>query len=104
MVTATVHDAGVALIKANWQAEPGIVSSYLFPSDTEIRIVHLDENVPALIAGDRIQPFYFRAMPNGEIPFDSSVAIIRPEERDRLSPPEGWGNWEDAQQIHSTRG
>jgi hypothetical protein len=83
----------------NQDADSGIVSSYLFPSATEIRLIHLDENSPATQDGEPIAPFYFGPDRAGGIIYPSAIALIRPEEKERLSLPEGWGAWDDAKPI-----
>jgi hypothetical protein len=85
------------LVRENKESEPGIQEAYWFPNDEEIRLVETDENIPP---NDVVTPFYFGAVysehPDENIPFDSALAMIRPEEVGKLSLPEGWGSWDDA--------
>lgn len=94
-----LHDAALRLIEYNWEADPGINASFLFPSSNEIRLIHLDENSLETRMDDGIMPFYFGSSAADDIPFPSAIALIRPEEKERLSPPEGWGGWEQAEQF-----
>lgn len=92
-----IHTAAMSLAKYNQEAEPAIVRSYLFPSNTEIRLIHLDEHSPAMREGDDIAPFYFGR--SSDVPYPSAIALIRPEEKERLTPPAGWGEWEEAEEL-----
>jgi len=99
MPVMTLHDSAMDIIKANWVAEPGIRATYLFPSADVIRIVHLDENSPALEPDEELAPFYFRAARGSAASHDVAVALIRPDEQGRKQPPRGWGDWKDAERI-----
>jgi len=78
------------------KAEPTIEEIYVFPSDHEIRLIEVD---PVTAVSDLIAPFYFDPDPDEGITFPCAIAVIRPEEKDRLSPPEDWGRWDDARKI-----
>ena len=84
------------LARANVEAEPSIEEVFWFPAEDEIRLVEVDRTTPP---SDCISPFYFRADPGGGTGFTSGIAIIRPEEKEKLDPPEGWGKWKDAKKI-----
>ena len=86
------------LAEANAEAEPSISDAYWFPAEDEIRLIEIDRETAT---SDCVMPFYFGEDPEGEIPVPSGIAIIRPEEKDTLSPPEGWGTWDDAERIWS---
>lgn len=75
-----------------------IDTAYLFPSDTEIRLVYIDTTARPSPDPQRIVPFYFGADAEGGVPYPSAVALVRPEEKNTLQPPDGWGTWNDA--IH----
>jgi len=84
------------IAKSNWEAEPEIEQTYLFPAEDEVRLIHLDSGTPASREGESIAPFYFGSNHSNGVPYLLAVALIRPEEMARLSPPEGWGSWSDA--------
>ena len=86
------------LAEANAEAEPSISDAYWFPAEDEIRLIEVDRDTPP---SDCVMPFYFGEDPEGDIPVPSGIAMIRPEEKDTLSPPEGWGTWGDAVLIWS---
>ena len=75
-----------------------IQAAYLFPSDTEeIRLIYVDSTAyPSRDDDHVVKPFYFGADAASGVPFRSAVALIRPDEKDALSPPAGWGKWSDA--------
>ena len=100
MPTTTIHDSATELIKDNWHAEPGIKETYLFPSSDEIRIVHLDENSPTLQEGEKVAPFYFRASPDSGLTHRVAVVIINPVDKSQRQPPNGWGDWADAERLN----
>ncbi len=81
---------------AAWHVEnePAIQEIWLFPSDKEIRLVDLD---PYSLPSEMITPFYHA--PDQQIPYPTGIALIRPEEKGRLSPPADWGGWDQAIKI-----
>ena len=100
MKTISAHELAKSLAEEHGRNQPSIASIYWFPSEEEIRFVELDDQVPPLPTDEReIEAFYFTADPEGGIPFPSLVALIRPEEKDRLSPPRDWGGWDRAELI-----
>lgn len=80
-------------------AEPNIEAVYLFPSDTEIRLVYLDRTAMPSPNDKAITPFYFGANAANGAAYPSAIALIRPEEKDTLRPPRGWGDWSQAQLV-----
>jgi len=86
------------LIEYHTEAEPSIVRVYRFPSEQEIRLVEVDEET-WLTEGNRMEAWYFGPDPNGEIHYPAGVALIRPEEESHLLPPEGWGDWNQAELV-----
>lgn len=78
------------------ESEPGIQEIYLFPNGGEIRLIEIDSTTTP---SPQVEPFYFGPDRVGGIPYPSAIALIRPEEKDKLPPPEGWGGWRDAQRI-----
>ena len=96
-----VREYARKLAAANAEAEPTITDVYWFPSGDEIRLVELDSDA---IPNDCIAPFYFPEDPEEGIPMPSGIALIRPEDKDRLSPPDHWGSWDDAEKVWSRAG
>lgn len=83
------------LAEENLRADPGIFGVLWFPDEHEVRILELDETVPACLDG-QVHAFYFRPSPPDDLPSPSAVALIRPEERGKVELPPDWGRWEDA--------
>lgn len=81
------------------EAEPAIRAAYLFPSDHEIRLVYLDPTTTPSRHGQPISPYYFGANTASGLPYPSAIALIRPEEKDALPPPDGWGTWAQAELV-----
>jgi len=96
---AEIEAVARKLARYNQEADLGITASYLFPSKTEIRLIHLDENSPQTTEGEPIAPFYFGPDRIGGITYPSAIALIRPEEKGQLPLPTGWGTWDDAALI-----
>ncbi len=97
---ATIRKLATELARENVETEPSIKEVYWIPAEDEIRLIELDEQtVPMPEGSDRVEPFYFRSDPQGGIPVPCAIAIIRPEERETLKLPEGWGKWNDAEKI-----
>lgn len=86
------------LVEYHTEAEPSIIRVYRFPSEQEIRLVEVDEET-WFTDGDRMEAWYFGTDPNGGIQYPAGVALIRPEEESRLLPPEGWGDWSEAELV-----
>ena len=86
-----------ALAKANVELEPNIEEVFWFPAEDQIRLIETDPTTPP---SDCIAPFYFRPDPSAGTGFTSGLAVIRPDDKDRLDPPKGWGTWKDAERIH----
>lgn len=91
-----LEQAARKMAAANVKAAPETEAIYFFPAQNEIRLIEID---PTTLPSEAIVPYYFGAAPQSGIPYRSSVALIRPEEVRRLSPPAGWGNWNDAVQL-----
>lgn len=83
----------------NVAAEPAIRAVYLFPSDEEVRLVHLDPTAAPSRDEQTFTPYYFGANAASGVPYPSAIALIRPEEKNVLLPPEGWGDWAQAEQV-----
>jgi hypothetical protein len=93
VISPEVRAAAEGLARANIEAEPGIQEVYWFPAGDAIHLIEIDRTA---FANETITPFYFGPDPQGGIPFPSGIALIRPEEKDRLTPPPEWGSWDQA--------
>lgn len=96
---ADIRTVAVQLMQDNLEAEPAIQAAYLFPSETEIRLVYLDPTTTPSRDARQFAPFYFGPDTAGGIPFVSAIALIRPEEKSVLQPPDAWGGWEQAELL-----
>ncbi len=95
--TKTIGEQAKELARANKQAEPAIKKVYWFRNDKEIRLVELEETVPAL--SGRVEPFYFGPSPQDGLTFPAGIAIIQTKEFGKLKLPRGWGSWSDAEEV-----
>lgn len=95
-VDERLWNAAALLARNNAESDPAVEEIYLFPGSNQIRLIELDATVPPSGA---IEPYYFGADPQSGLEFASAIALIRPEERGRLRPPDGWGDWGDAERI-----
>ncbi|MFH0926181.1 MAG: hypothetical protein V1872_11250 [bacterium] len=86
------------LAKENKKSDPQIVKIYWFPNDTEVRLVEIEDDFITSASGI-VEPFYFDASPEDNLPAPSGLAIIRCDEYKKLSLPKDWGNWDDAQEL-----
>ena len=94
----TINEQALSLARANKQAEPGIVKIFWFPDEQEIRLVELEKNMPATMSGN-LEPFYFAPSPADGLFAPTAIALIRPEEYQRLLLPAGWVDWLQAQEL-----
>lgn len=78
------------------KADPGIIKILWFPHDTEVRLIEIEEAIP-LSNIEEIEPVYFE--PSSLVPAPSGTAMIRSEEINKLKLPDGWGSWDDAQEL-----
>jgi hypothetical protein len=92
----SIDEAAKKLACDNAKSADDVIEIYRFPSSEKILLVELTNNA---ISGDQIDPFYFAADHQGGVPYPSGIALIRPDEKERLLPPESWGSWNDAQRI-----
>lgn len=90
--------AAKKLAEANAQSDVHVSEIYLFPSNDEIRLIEIDDT--CFPNGEKIEPFYFAPDAEGEINYNSAIALILPEEKDKLNPPENWGDWSDAIKLY----
>ncbi len=78
------------------ETDPSITKIFWFPHDQEVRLIEADEDTIKSLTG-HAEPFYFDS--TAEIPAPSGIAIIRPDEIGKLKTPEGWGDWENGQEL-----
>ncbi|MFH0825100.1 MAG: hypothetical protein V2B18_20300 [Pseudomonadota bacterium] len=97
-----VRGQAVKLAAESKVSVPTVKTILWFPDDDEVRLIEVDENTVTTVSG-QVEPFYFDASPADDLPVPSGIAIIRPEERGRLTMPTGWGNWEDGQELDVER-
>jgi hypothetical protein len=95
-ILPTIKAVASTLVQEVAQDDPAIVAAFLFPSDTEIRLVYIDTTARPSPDPKRIVPFYFGADAEGRVPYPSAVALLRPEDKATLQPPDEWGTWRDA--------
>jgi len=96
----TIDQVAKYLAKIHVENEPGMISEvWLFPDkyDKEVRLVELDKT--AMPHDNPIAAFGFPPFSESKIPFRVALAVIRPEEKEMLDPPPGWGNWNQAKKI-----
>ena len=99
-IKTDIHTSALALVSANIKAEPAIIKAYLFPSDSEIRLIYVDPTTSPLPAGERIAPFYFGRNPSEGWHYTSAVALVLPAEVERAALPEGWADWKEAEVVY----
>ena len=93
-----VEEQAIKLAKDNKKSEPQIKKIFWFPNDDEVRLVEIEDDF--IISGSNVvEPFYFDASPEDDLPLPSGVAIIRSDEFKKISLPDDWGSWDDAQEL-----
>ncbi len=104
MMNPEVKAAALEIVRENREADPDIQEVYLFPAQDEIRLIYVDPNTMPHRGDSAIAPFYFGRDLQSGLPYRSAIALIRPEERASLFPPENWGTWDDAEVLRSKNG
>ena len=74
------------------KSDPAIQQVLWFPDDNEVRLVGVTPEVPESDDGV-IHPFYFRPAPEDDLPVQSGIALILPDEVGKLRLPRTWGEW-----------
>ena len=92
-----IRKQAIFLAKENVEAEPDIKTVYWFPDDEEVRLIEVEDVIPP--SEGSVDPFYFDASPADEMPAPSGIALIRSDEVNKLTLPEGWGSWNDAVKL-----
>jgi hypothetical protein len=100
-----IKEAALKIAHIHLQSEPGIVRIYWFPSNKELRLVEVDETMPELIEGNRLQPLYFEANPAKGLSVPMAYELIAPTHEEHLrngkiAMPKGWGKWETGERIY----
>ena len=94
----SIKDQAILLAMEHKRAEPGIEEIYWFPDDEEVRLVAIDESA-GLSAEGLLEPFYFDASPEDDLPFRSAIALIRRKEFGKLNLPDDWRPWNEAEKL-----
>lgn len=94
-----IRTAAKQLWENSVEAEPVTTAVYLFPDDNEIRLIYLDPTTASSRGEQIVRPYYFGINTASGLPYRSAIAVIRPEEKDTLQPPEGWGTWQQAELV-----
>ena len=94
-----VKAAALEIVRENREGDPSLQKVYLFPAEDEIRMIYVDPTSRSHRGNGAITPFYFGKNVQTGLFYRSAIALIRPEERGTLLPPEGWGTWDDAELI-----
>ncbi len=97
---AKVKREAIKLAKENKKAEPNILKTFWFPHQEEIRLIEVEDDIPASFESE-IEVFYFGKSQN--VPLNSAIGLIRPNEIGKLKLPENWGNWEYAEELEVNR-
>lgn len=87
------------IIRENRESDRMLKEAYIFPSDEEIRLSYLDPNTSPHRGDINIRPFYFGMDLQSGLDYHSAIALILPDEKAKLVPPDGWGTWDDAEVI-----
>lgn len=95
-VVSTVEDDARRLAAYHAEAEPNVERAWLFPDESEIRLIETDGTAVPGDPGSEIPAFHFPEEPAADVHYKFAIAIIRPGEEQTLRPPAGWGGWEDA--------
>lgn len=92
-----IREQALHIARENKKAEPGIKKAYWFPHDQEVRLVEVEDLLPPTEGGE-VEPYYFGSSEPDNLPSPSPVALIRTDEVRNLKLPEGWGDWESAEE------
>jgi len=94
----TIQKQAQFLAEEARRTDPNIIKFYWFPAENEVRLVEVATDMqPSL--DDEVQPFYFPASPEHNMPALSGVALIRDGEDGKLKLPVGWGTWAEAELL-----
>lgn len=93
-----IKEQAVRLARDNKEGDPAIKAIYWFPDEYEVRLIEVEDDLPRS-EGGFVEPFYFRASEEDNLPAPSALALIRPDEVGKLELPEGWGDWDSAEKL-----
>lgn len=96
MTKEFIYEQAKSLAMENKKVEPGIQNVFWFPDSVEVRLIEIEDIVPPSCDG-LVEPFYFSS--TNKIKAPSAIAVIRSDEYKKLTLPQGWGGWNDAQEI-----
>jgi hypothetical protein len=95
---STIQQQAQLLAEEASRMDPNIIKFYWFPAENEVRLVEVATDMQRSL-DDEVQPFYFPASPQDNMPALSGVAIIRDGEDYKLKLPNGWGTWDQAELL-----
>jgi hypothetical protein len=98
----SIEEQAKYLASENLKADKDISKVYWFPDSQEVRLIELQNAVPAN-GDEKIFPFYFSADPKRGLRWTTAIALIRPEEFRKLTLPEAWGEWKDAVELETAQ-
>ena len=83
------------LVALNQSEVKSIIRSYVFsdPNNLEIRVVHVDAKA---FPEEEVMPILFGPDPQYNLHHRMLIAIIDVNASNHISPPDGWGNWNEA--------
>lgn len=90
-----VEEAAKNLARANAEAEPSIVRIFWFPHEQQVRLIEVDDQMPA--DDEAVHPYYFS--PVTDIPYVSAVALVSVDQENKAPLPEDWGGWDNGQVL-----
>jgi hypothetical protein len=93
-----MREQAQSLAQANKDAEPSIRKIFWFPSEEEIRLVEIEADTLHSESG-KIEAFYFGPSPLDNLFKPCAIAIIHPDEERAIELPQGWGTWEQAEEL-----
>lgn len=102
-MTAPILDAKIEkqarlLAQEARRSDPSIVKFYWFPAVDEVRLIEVATDMPPSLSAE-VEPFYFPAAPDHDMPAPSGVAAIRLDEDRKLILPTEWGDWDTAVEL-----
>lgn len=87
------------LAMENKKSDQEIRRIFWFKHDAEVRLVEVHESLPPS-EDNKIHPVFFRASAKDGLPAPSGIALINEVDVHKAEPPEDWGTWDDAVEIH----
>jgi hypothetical protein len=93
-----IKNQALLLAKDNRQADPSITKVFWFPADDEVRLLELTPKIPTSPDGT-VHPYRFGPSLRDKLLFPSAIALIRRGEFGQLKLPEGWGTWQEAEEL-----